>query len=98
MTGRQPMSSTSWAALAEWRCDGSPWIVAGAERADPPAVLICRCGRTSTAHDPTLRGAPHIDTLTGAKLCTGFDPVARMRRVTRWETQHARDDRAGEQP
>lgn len=87
------ISSGSWAEIAGWRCDGQPWEQIGPHRAEHLLTMVCVCGRTSGEHQIERVGAPRVDPVTGAVLCPGFDPVARMRRVTYVEIQHARPDR-----
>lgn len=88
----------SWAELAAWRCEGEPWELTGEPEAEAFLVLLCRCGRASTEHNPELARAPAVDVLTGAKLCPGFDPVARARKVAYLELQTARVDRLDDTP
>ena len=90
---------TSWLELANWRTEGQRWrTVPKSEHHDVATTLVCACDRASYEHDPSLAGSPVIDPVTGARLCDAFDPVARLRKVTRWERQDARADRRGVTP
>lgn len=89
----------SWSVVAAWRCEGQPWEQTAQDPTPEASVaLLCRCGRASYEHDPELKGAPATDTITGARLCEGFDPVARIRRVTYVELQTSRTDRLDDTP
>jgi hypothetical protein len=99
MTRKPGIPVTSWLELATWRTEGQPWrTVKGSEHHDVATTLVCTCHRASYEHDPSLAGSPVIDPVTGARLCDAFDPVTRLRKVTRWERQDAAPDRIRARP